>query len=96
LASTDCTLDISTNATYFIVSLAAPCLTTCSGSTPYQIEISGVKNPDWIVSPITKSIEIQTMSPDLLWIKDRKLTGVFTSPSLVEGVITDKGITKVN
>jgi len=36
------------------------------------------------------------MSADLLWIKDRKLIGVFTSPSLVEGIITDKGITKVN
>jgi len=96
LSATDCTLDITTNTTYFIVSLPSPCTISCSGGTSYQIEISGVKNPDWIVSPVTKSIEIYTMSVDLLWIKDRKLNGVFTSPSLVEGIITDKGITKVN
>lgn len=78
------------------MSLAAPCSNTCSGGTSYQIELSGVKNPDWIVSPVTRSIEILTMSSDLLWIKDRKLVGVFTSPSLVEGVIIDKSITKVN
>jgi len=78
LAATDCTLDIITNATYFLVSLGVPCITSCSGGTSYQIEISGVKNPDWIVSPVSKSIEVQTMSADLLWIKDRKLIGVFT------------------
>ncbi len=82
--------------TYFIVTLNAPCSATCPGGTSYQIEISGVKNPDWIVSPLSKSIEIYTMTTDLLWIKDRKLVGVFTSPTLIEGVITDKSISKIN
>jgi hypothetical protein len=35
------------------------------------------------------------MSSDLLWIKDRKLSGIFTTPSLVEGTMLQKSISKV-
>jgi len=29
------------------------------------------------------------MTSDLLWIKDRKISGVITTPELTEGVISD-------
>ena len=89
-----CNLDTTSIPLYFIVTMVAPCKVTCAGGTPYTVQFSGVKNPEWI-GTITKSIEIQTMTSDLLWIKDRKISGVITTPELTEGVISDGQITKV-
>lgn len=36
------------------------------------------------------------MTSDLLWIKDRRLTGILTSPDLVEGPITTRSISKTS
>jgi hypothetical protein len=96
LSTTTCTLDKISNSSYFIVTMKAPCTTTCSSGTVYTIELSGVQNPEWINTGITKSIEIQTMSNDFLWIKDRKTVTIFTTPELIEGPITSRSISKIN
>jgi hypothetical protein len=96
LTTTTCVLDVASNSSYFIVTMHPPCSTTCSSGTVYTIELSGVQNPEWINSPITKSIEIQTMSSDLLWIKDRKTVSIFITPDLIEGTIATRSISKTN
>lgn len=96
LSAVTCTLDTTSNTTYFIVHFPAPCSIVCSAGSVYTIELTGIKNAEWITVPLTRSIEIQTMTSDLLWIKDRRLTSIFTTPELVEGPITTRSITKAN
>jgi hypothetical protein len=36
------------------------------------------------------------MTSDLLWLKDRKLVSIFTTPDLVEGPLSNLGISKTN
>jgi hypothetical protein len=95
-STVDCTLDSASNSTYNIVHMPAPCTTFCSAGTVYSIELSGIRNPEWIIPSQTRSIEIQTMTSDLLWLKDRRLTGIFTTPDLVEGPLSTRGISKTN
>jgi hypothetical protein len=57
---------------------------------------AGVINPPWIKPDITSSVQIQTMTSDLLWIRDQILTGVLVTPELTEGLITDYSIAKGN
>jgi|LauGreDrversion4_2_1035121.scaffolds.fasta_scaffold06835_4 hypothetical protein len=96
LASTDCTLDTASNSSYIIIHMPVPCTSFCSPGTLYTLEISGLRNPEWIMIPITRSIEIQVMTNDLLWIKDRILARIFTAPDLVEGALSTRSISKTN
>jgi hypothetical protein len=95
-STVDCTLDSVSNSNYNIIHMPVPCTTFCSAGTVYSIEISGIRNPEWIITTQTRSIEIQTMTSDLLWLKDRRLTAIFTTPNLVEGPISTRSISKTN
>ena len=53
-----CTLDTASNTTYFIVHFPAPCTIICSAGSVYTIEMTGIKNPEWITAPLSRSIEI--------------------------------------
>lgn len=76
--------------------MASPCPIFCAAGSTYTVELSGVRNPEWIAPSITRSIEVQTMTSDLLWLKDRRITQIFTTPSLTEGIISSRTITKNN
>ncbi|CDW80339.1 UNKNOWN [Stylonychia lemnae] len=89
-----CNLDATTNTTYFLVTLTSPCSSGCSANSIFQLALSGVRNPLWIVSPLTKSIEIYTMTSDQLYIRDRRITNIFTTPALIEGSLTGISLTR--
>ena len=50
LTATSCTLDTTTNLNYFIVHMPVPCPISCPPATSYTVELSGVRNPEWIMT----------------------------------------------
>jgi hypothetical protein len=75
--------------------MIAPCPSGCSASSVFSVIVTGVKNPPYRMPTQTKSIEIQTMTSDLQWIKDKRTTLIFTTPDLTLGAISGASLTKL-
>lgn len=67
----------------------------CDAGTQLRFKVlSGFKSPDFIVSPLTKSIEIATRTPNALYLYDRIASDVYLEPALEPNQLTDLSIAR--
>ena len=77
-----CTLSTTAVAYSFVVTMPAPCSSGCPAVSTFSVLFEGVINPSWIENPVISSIQIKTMTSDLLYTKDKQSTGIYTTPTL--------------